>query len=82
VVEPVQSPRHNLDPACAAALAFGKIAPDSNNAKQVMAALIEVVRSGPLSRRGWAAVALSEFGPAAEDAVPVLIKAIDNTTPR
>ena len=79
-VESFQSPLSIFDPACEAALALGKIAPDSMNAKQVIAALIEVVRSGPLSRRGWAADALGEFGPDAENAVPVLIKATANST--
>jgi HEAT repeat protein len=37
---------------------------------------MEVARSGPLSRRGRAAAALGKFGPAAEEAVPVLIKVL------
>jgi HEAT repeat protein len=75
-VEAVRGPAMNLDPASAAAHALGQIAPGSAEAKQVIAGLMEAARSGPISRRGWAAVALGEFGPAAEEAVPVLIKVI------
>src|SRR5206468_9374610 len=55
--------------------------PRSAEAKQVIAALMEAARSGPISRRGWAAVALGEFGSAAEEAVPVLIEVISDATP-
>jgi HEAT repeat protein len=70
-----------LDPGCAAASALGRIAPGSVEAKRVIAALTEVARFGPVIRRGWAASALGEFGPAAEEAVPVLIKVIKESTP-
>jgi HEAT repeat protein len=70
-----------LDPGCAAAWALGRIAPGSVEAKRVIAALTEVARFGPVIRRGWAASALGEFGPAAEEAVPVLIKVIKESTP-
>jgi HEAT repeat protein len=80
-VAPVEGPFVTFDPASAAASALGGIAPRSAEAKEVIAALIEVARSGPLKRRGWAAYALGEFGPAAEEAVPVLIKAINDATP-
>jgi HEAT repeat protein len=40
-----------------------------------------VARSGPLSRRGCAAHALGDFGPATEEAVPVLIEVINQATP-
>jgi HEAT repeat protein len=80
-VVPVRGPSATFDPACAAASALGWIAPGSAEAKEVIAALMEVGRSAPLSRRGWAAVALGEFGPAAEEAVPVLIKVLSEATP-
>jgi HEAT repeat protein len=70
-----------LDPASEATSALGRIAPGSAEEREVIAALMEVARSGPLSRRGWAAYALGEFGPAAEEAVPVLIKVINDATP-
>jgi HEAT repeat protein len=80
-VASVSGPFATVDPASAAASALGRIAPGSAEAKEVIAALIEVARSGPLKRRGWAAYALGEFGPAAEEAVPVLIKAINDAAP-
>jgi HEAT repeat protein len=80
-VGPFYGPDRILDPGCAAASALGRIAPGSVEAKRVMAALTEVARSGPVIRRGWAAYALGEFGPAADEAVPVLIKVIKESTP-
>ena len=77
----VMGPSGTFDPGCAAAYSLGRIAPETAQAKQVIAGLIEVSRSGPKSRRGWAAIALGEFGPAAEEAVPVLIKIISDATP-
>ncbi len=65
---------NNPDPATAAAWALGHIAPGSAEEKKVIAALMEVVRSGPVSRRGWAAVALGEFREVPQEAVPILIK--------
>jgi HEAT repeat protein len=70
-----------IDPGCAAAWALGRIAPGSVEAKRVIAALTEVARSGPVIRRSWAAYALGDFGPAAEEAVPVLVKVIEESTP-
>jgi HEAT repeat protein len=72
---------HIFDPGCASALALGRIAPGSVAAKEVVAALTEVARSGPVIRRGWAAHALGDFGPAAEEAVPALVKIIKESTP-
>jgi len=69
-----------FDPGCAAARALGRIAPGSAKAKEAIAALMEVARSGPPSRRGWATFALGEFGPAAQEAVPVLLKVIKEAT--
>ena len=79
-VDPVRGPSRNLDPASEAATALGRIATGSTEQKEVVAALTEVARSGPLSRQGWAAVALGEFGPDAEAVVPVLIEIIKEKT--
>jgi HEAT repeat protein len=76
--EPEWTPRYNLDPASAAARALGQIAPGCAREKKVVAALTEVVRGGPESRRGWAAEALGEFRSAAVEAVPALIKLISD----
>ena len=76
-VDAVTSPRYNLDPASEAAWSLGRVSfRVSQEAKKVIAALIEVVQSGPASRRGWAAVALGEFKEVVE-AVPVLIKLLN-----
>jgi HEAT repeat protein len=80
-VGPIFGPDMTLDPACAAAWALGRIAAGSVEAKNVMTALMEVARSGPVSRRGWAAYGLGEFGPAAVEAVPILVKLIKESTP-
>ncbi|WZP00992.1 sister chromatid cohesion protein PDS5 [Isosphaeraceae bacterium EP7] len=77
---PYRGPFNNLEPASEAASALGQIAPRTAKAKEVIAALIEVVRSGPISRRGWAAVALGQFGPAAEEAVPALIGLLEDSS--
>ena len=71
----------SLDPASEAAYAW-RDCPGSAEAKEVIAALTEVARAGAVSRRGWAAVALGEFGPDAEGAVPVLIKVIERCHPQ
>src|SRR5262249_19701428 len=80
-VEAVRGPGMNLDPASESAYALGQIAPGSPEDKQVIAALTEATLSGPVSRRGWAAVAVGQFGAAAEQAVFVLIKVIQDATP-
>jgi HEAT repeat protein len=80
-VGPFIGPGKTLDPACAAASALGRIAPGSGDAKSVIEDLIMVARAGPLTRRGWAAYALGEFGSAAENAIPVLIKVMSDATP-
>jgi len=72
---------HDDDPANAAALALGRIAPRSKAAREVIVALTEVARCGHRIRRGDAAFALGDFGPAAAEAVPVLINMIKDTTP-
>ena len=70
-----------FDPGCAAAFALGQIAPGTSQSKEVITALMEVVESGPVSRRGWAAAALGEFGSSAEAAVPLLIQVIKDAAP-
>ena len=62
--------RGNSDPASRAIWALKRIAPGTAQAKKVIAALIEVVRSGPRSRRAWAASALASFGTDAAEAAP------------
>ena len=64
------------DPAQRAAEVLGKIAPGTKSAGEVIAALADVVRSDHPSRRGSAAYALGEFGPAAEPAIPALIHSL------
>jgi HEAT repeat protein len=61
------------NPGDAAAEALGRVAPGTPRAAEVMAALLEIVRSGPPRRRAAAAEALGDFGPAAVAAAPVLI---------
>jgi HEAT repeat protein len=76
-----RGPAGTFDPGCEAASALGRIAPDSVEAKRVITALMEAAATGPINRRGWAAHALGEFGSAGEEAVPVLIKVIKDSTP-
>jgi HEAT repeat protein len=64
------------DPSDVAAHLLGSLAPGTKSAGEVIAALAEVVRSDHVSRRWSAARALGEFGPAAESAVPVLVRAL------
>jgi HEAT repeat protein len=74
--------RGDDDPAHSAAIALGRIAPGSAEAKEVIAALIELARFSPEGGVGWApaaaADALGEFGPAAVESVPVLIKFLND----
>jgi HEAT repeat protein len=60
-------------PAQQAADAIGRIAPGTPAAGEAIAALAEVVRSGPAKRRAAAAEALGRFGKAAAQTVPTLI---------
>jgi HEAT repeat protein len=60
-------------PAHAAARELGRIAPGTDSAGEAIAALTEVVRSGPPRRRAAAASALGAFGAAAAAAVPAVI---------
>jgi HEAT repeat protein len=64
------------DPVPSAARALGRLAPGAGRAGEVIAALAGLLRSDDSSRRAAAADALGEFGPAAEPAVPALIRAI------
>lgn len=77
----VISPRGTFDPGCAAAQALGKITPGTPDEKPVIAGLTEAIRSAPIQRRGWAAVALSRFGPTAVEAIPVLIQLLKEALP-
>ncbi len=69
------------DPAIHAVFALGSIGPGSAEAKQVIAALVEVARNGPRSRRAWAASELGGFGTDAVEAAPVLTQLIQQTVP-
>jgi HEAT repeat protein len=68
-------------PAHDSAKLLGKIARGTSAAAQAIAALSEVVRSGPPQRRSSAAEALGEFGPSAAAAVPDLIELLKATDP-
>jgi HEAT repeat protein len=70
-----------FDPGCCAARTLGRIAPGSAQAKEVITALIAAAGSARVQRGGSAAVALGEFGPAAKEAIPVLIKMINENIP-
>lgn len=78
---PSQAPSQSDGLAHATILALGKIAPNSSRAKEVIAALTEVVRKGPPRRHASAAWALRKFDDAAEPAVPVLITLIKEAPP-
>jgi HEAT repeat protein len=58
---------------------LARIAPGTTSAGETIAALTEVMRSGPSDRWGWASDALGAFGPAAEPAVPALVQALKQT---
>jgi HEAT repeat protein len=62
--------------AWAAALALGGIAPRSASTEMVSTALTELARSGHRVRQAPAAWALSDFGPAAAPAIPILIQMV------
>jgi HEAT repeat protein len=65
-------------PAHQAARALGRVARDTASADAAIAALTEVVRSGPAQRKASAANALGEFGPAGAKAVPALITFLEH----
>ena len=64
------------DPPVQAAYLLGQLAPGTGSAGEALAALTEVARSGHPSRRPSAILALRGFGPAADPAVPLLIRAL------
>lgn len=70
------------DPASVAASSLGSIGPGSDQAGQVISALTEAARSGPLIRRTRVVYALGEFGPTAIEAVPVLIGILEDPAAR
>lgn len=65
---------YRLRAAALACEVLGKAAPGTPMAGEVVAALVEVVRSGDPERRASAATALAEFGPAAESILPTLVR--------
>jgi HEAT repeat protein len=70
----VEHRRLNLD--CLAIQALTKIALKTDSAGQIIAALTELVQEKSPNRCARAVHALGEFGPAAESAVPTLIRAL------
>ena len=72
VVDPMSYPTYTR-PAQAAMQSLSRLAPKTELAGEVIAALTEIVRSGPAQRKRAAALALSAFGSAAAPKVPVLI---------
>jgi HEAT repeat protein len=80
-IDPVRRPAFywndmNQDPAQQAASVVGKPAPGTRSAGEVIAALTEIVRAGHRHQRETAASALGDIGPAAEPAVPALIRVL------
>ena len=67
-------------PAYVAAQALGQIAPRTPAAGQAVAALTEVLRSGPPGRRPSAASTLGRFGPEAAKAVSALADMLRDTS--
>jgi hypothetical protein len=61
---------------------LGQLAPGTESAAEVIAALSEVVRSGHSFGPEFAAQALRDFGPAAQAAIPDLIRFARETTKR
>ena len=89
--EPIESDRGVADragyasfagPAHAAMQALGRVVPRTGSAGEAIAALAEVVRSGPPQRKGSAANALGQFGSAAAPAVPALIAFLNQAAAR
>ncbi len=68
-------------PAYVAAEALGRIAPGTPRAAQAVAALTEIVRSGPVERRPTAASSLAKFGAEAAQAIPALAEMLRDTSP-
>lgn len=78
-VDPTEWTQYMLDPASLAIDALGEIAPGSTEEKKVIAALMDVAENGPDGRRGWVVIALGKFGSAASEAVPFLIKFMNDS---
>jgi len=72
-------PLDSREPSFAAASALSVCAPGSEWSREVVAALVDILRSGGREQRGSAAMALCEFGPDAEVAIPDLITALRET---
>jgi HEAT repeat protein len=66
-------------PAYVAAQALGRVAPGTAAAGHAVAALTEVLQSGPPGRRPSAASALGQFGPEAAQAIPALAGMLGDT---
>ncbi len=76
-VEPPQEPPGDLadpDPVPVAALALGRMAPDTPMAGKVLTVLAEIAQSRNHRRQSAAIEAIGQFGPAAEPVVPLLIQ--------
>jgi HEAT repeat protein len=68
-------------PYIPAIVALGRIAPDTESARQVVPVLTGLVGAEPPDRASKAVEALGGFGPAAESAVPELIRALPGRMP-
>ena len=66
----------SLDPAIMAAVALGRIVPDSAQAREVVLPLADLLRSEDSWRRDAAAGTLCRLGPTAIDAAPALVAAL------
>src|SRR5262249_41529051 len=73
--------RHYQPADWAVSRALVAIAPGSASAGAVITVLTEVVRSGPPNTQGPAAWVLGQFGPAAEPAIPALIRMVREAGP-
>ena len=81
-LDPTRKPENRQDPGSAAAQSLGRIAPGSGEAREVIAALMEVAQSGPTIRHASAMYALANFGSDAEAAVPFLIQVVKEPAPK
>jgi HEAT repeat protein len=76
---PVQG--QSPDPGRAAAWALGQLAPGTDRADEVIAALTEFLRRGHPTRRDFAADALGQFSRGAAPAIPALIDGLRECQP-
>ncbi|MFI5460104.1 MAG: HEAT repeat domain-containing protein [Isosphaerales bacterium] len=72
-------PLDSREPSLAAAGTLSGLAPGTEWSREVVAALVEILRSGGREQRRSAALALHEFGPEAVVAIPALIAALRET---